>query len=433
MAIFSRHFFSHFEKEGLRPCILRNYEGFPAQNVGSDVDFLIRPSELPRAIRALQSIPDIRIVGYAERHYVAHVFVEGVSPAPSVRCLGLDFIWSLNWKGQEYLATEAVLQAAIPRQAGNLEFLVPSPVHEAIISLLSSLLIGGWLKEKYFPKVQRTFAEARMAVIANLSPAFGPKAATRLADAVVEGDRVKMVDRVKPLRMALVLRALRLRPLRGVLAATRYHAFEFMVRCTPRTIEAVCITAPERGGAASIIEGLLPMLQYSAKLVERRRFGPQLSSGRASSPRGETPGGSMALMARIARWVAGEWASQFLKRNNLTLRVSEGRCRGWFIDPKGRRHRMAEVFARLAGKLLPSTDLWISLEGTAEQDRPASHAAQPAETIRQSEAACSFVKARRSCTIQGAGRPIAGVTEDAYAAIIDVLAQRSNERIRRRF
>ena len=107
-----------------------------------------------------------------------------------------------------------MLQAAIPRRAGNLEFLVPSPVHEAIISLLSSLLIGGWLKEKYFPKVQRTFADARMTVIATLSPAFGPKTAMRLANAVVEGDRGKMVDRVKPLRIALALHALRHKPLR---------------------------------------------------------------------------------------------------------------------------------------------------------------------------------------------------------------------------
>ena len=158
-----------FDKEGLRPCILRNYEGFPASNVGGDVDFLIRPSELPRAIRALGSLRGIRIVGYAERHYVAHVFVEGVSSEPGIRALGLDFIWSLNWKGLEYLSTDAVLQTAMPRRAGDLTFLVPSPVHEAIISLLSSQLIGGWLKEKYFPKVQQTFAGERSEVIAALA------------------------------------------------------------------------------------------------------------------------------------------------------------------------------------------------------------------------------------------------------------------------
>jgi hypothetical protein len=432
--------FESFAREGLRPCILRNYEGFPASNVGSDVDFFIHPSELPRAIRALQSIPSIRIVGYAERHYVAHLFVEGVSPEPSVRCLVLDFIWSLNWKGQAYLAADDVLQAAMPRQAGNLEFLVPSPVHEAIISLLSSLLIGGWLKEKYFSKVQRTFADSTAAVIAALSPAFGLAAATRLADAVLDGDRGKMLDCIKPLRIALVSRAMLHKPLRGLLSMTRYYAFEFAVRCTPRTIEAVCITSSDRTGKTSIIEELLPMLKYSAKLVERRHFGPRLpapdqsrQSDAPASSRDECRSGSMALMVKIVRWLAREWVSQFLKRNNLTLRVSEGSCRGLFRGPEERRDGMPERFARLASKLLPSADLWILLDEAADQDRPASHPAQPAEVVRHPEAAGCFVKARSICMIPAADRPVASVTEDAYEAIIDVLAQRSIKRIRRRF
>src|SRR5580658_10253358 len=79
------------EKEGLRPCILRNYEGFPNENVGGDVDFLIRPSDLPSAMRALRSIESVRIVGYAEHPHVASVFLAGTSSTPGSRSLQVDF------------------------------------------------------------------------------------------------------------------------------------------------------------------------------------------------------------------------------------------------------------------------------------------------------------------------------------------------------
>jgi hypothetical protein len=261
-----------------------------------------------------------------------------------------------------------------------------------------------------------------------------------LVNAVIEGDRGKMLDCVKPLRVALVLRAMRHKLWCGLLSVTRYYAFEFAVRCTPRTIEAVYITSSDCSGKTSIIEGLLPMLKYSAKLIEKRHFGPQLASADHSqqndvpaSSRGGSRIGSFALMTKIVQWLAGEWMDQFLKRNNLTLRVSEGSCRSLSFGSKERRNEMPERFAKLASKLLPSADLWIMLEETSDQDRPASHPAQPAEIIRQHKAACCFVKARSIRMISAVDGPIASVTEDVYDAIIDVLTQRSNTRIRRRF
>ena len=237
-----------FSDEGLRTCVLRNYEGFPDCNVGSDVDFLIRKGELRSAIRALRSIKGIRIVGYAERSYAAHVFVEGVSPTPGVRAIGLDFVWSLNWKGLQYLTADDVLHAAIQRQAGDLTLLVPSPAHEAIISLLSSLLIGGWIKEKYSAKVHRTFAGDSLEVTAALLPAFGRQAATRLVDSVVNGDRQAMLSCVKPLRVSLTWRALLHSPFRSVSAIARYHVREFIVRCTPTTLETIFISGLDKVG-----------------------------------------------------------------------------------------------------------------------------------------------------------------------------------------
>jgi hypothetical protein len=140
---FLRALLPALDGHGVRCCVLRNYEGFPEQNLGHDVDLLIRSADLPRAVAALRSVDGIRIVGATVRAGGPSLFLEGVSAEDGVRALQVDFITSLNWKGMPHLQTEAILEAAIPRHAGNMSFLVPAPAHEAIISLLSSLLVGG--------------------------------------------------------------------------------------------------------------------------------------------------------------------------------------------------------------------------------------------------------------------------------------------------
>lgn len=429
-----------FDKEGLRPCILRNYEGFPTSNVGNDVDFLIRPSELPRVIRALRSLEGVRIVGYAERTYVAHVFVEGVSTARGSRTLQLDFMWNLNWKGQEYLRPDEVLQAAIPRRAGDLDFLIPSPVHEAIISLLSSLLIGGWLKEKYFPKVQQEFAGDRLAVITALSPKFGLRVATRLVDSIIDANRPKILACVTPLRTSLALRSLLHKPFRGALAAARYYKREFALRYSPKTLEEVCILSPGRYAKTAIIENLIPILRHSVVVVEVRHSGPQLSHEKKSSERGagadsnvEAQSGSLISMARIVRWVVEEWLRAFAKHRSLTLRVNESCDYDLFIAPHWRRHDCPIWFARLVGRIFPSPDLWILLDQDAGAMQSGNRALPIGESSGELASYPFFAKTKSKYVVLDASKSVASVTEDAYAAIIDTLAERTDRTLKSRF
>lgn len=431
---FLAELFRSFEKEELRLCVLRNYEGFPSINVGSDVDFLIRRSDLPRAIRALRSLRGIRIVGYAERHYVAHLFVEGVSIAPGIRALGLDFIWSLNWKGTEYLSTEDVLRAATPRQAGELNFRVPSPAHEAIISLLSSLLIGGWLKEKYFPKVQRTFSENRSEATTALLPAFGKESSIQLVDAVIGSDRQQMLNCVWPLRISLVRRGLLRRPFHSLFSVARYHVREFAVRCTPETLETICVSGPDIRTREEIIEGLVPMLRNSAKVVKRSHFGPRLfpagearEEAAASDAHTEDRSSSPVSMEIIVRWVVEEWVSQFAKRANLTLRFDESSGYDLLAAQKWRR---SGWLLRIARSLLPSIELWLRIEEAGEAALSAGLQAPQVPMHKHCEAGRCVLKARNHRVILNSGGPTQNLMDEAYAAIIDTLAMRTDGKLK---
>jgi hypothetical protein len=247
-----------FAAEGVRYCILRNYEGFPDRNSGNDIDFLISAQQLPLAMRAIRSIHGVRIVGYTERTYVANFYLEGISRPAGDRALQIDFDLMLPWKGLSFLNTEAVLGSAIPRVAGDVSFFVPTPIYESIISLFTRLVIAGQLKEKYFPDVQRTFADNRPNVISVLRTTFGLKTAMRLVDSVIDGDRRKVLDCVGPLRTSLAVRSLLRRPVRSLLAIVRHYANELAFRFSPGTLETVSILGSDQGLKATVVDWLFP-------------------------------------------------------------------------------------------------------------------------------------------------------------------------------
>jgi hypothetical protein len=426
--------------EGVRYCILRNYEEFPTGNVGNDIDFMISASQLPRAISALRSIQDIQIVGYTERHYVANVFLEGISQVPKARTLQIDFDLMLPWKGLPFLTTDAVLQSAIPRSAGNATFFVPSPIHEAITSLFTSLVIGGQLKEKYFPKVQRAFAGDRSSAIAALLPQFGEKAATRLVDSVIGGDRRKVLGCVRPLRASLALRSLLRRPAHTVLAIVRHYTNEFAFRFSPKTLETAYILGPDGCRKSTLIETLIPLLRSAAVVVEKEHSRIKLSLVRESSGmtqgaefQAQAPRSSLVSIAKVVAWLLDEWLNQFLGRRNLTLRIIESCWCDLLAAPERSGYGGPKWFARFVGKLFPSPDLWVMLDPQTDNLQTTNPEVQPAEIRRQLDVYRAFVKTRRRYVILDASQPADRVTESAYAAIIDTLAQRADKTLKNRF
>jgi len=426
-------------EEGIRLHVLRNYEGFPANNNGRDLDLLIQRTELARAIAALRSIQGIRIVGYAERHYVASVLLAGVSMAHEARAIQVDFYLTMTWKGIPYLRMDTLLQAVIPRRAGNLSFYVSDPVHEAIISLFSGLLLGGALKEKYFPQAQQTFAAARLEAINNLRPQFGVKAATRLVDSVIEGDRSKVIACVRPLRAALALRSLR-SPLLNSLNIARHYAREFAARLTPHDLETVCMLGPSGADTSAIVERLMPILQSTSVVVEKRDSGPR------SSPVYQSPGIPLredtyaknrsrdsASSMNVLRWLLDEWLSQFFGKSLPTLRICESIYYDLLADPGSSSFSGPKWFLRLAGKLLPAADLWILLEPCADGLQSIGQKAPPIQAAGQAAAYRSFIKTRNKYVILDASKPPAVLAEDEYSAIINALAERADKQLKSRF
>ncbi|MGC9157424.1 MAG: hypothetical protein ACP5FH_00435 [Terracidiphilus sp.] len=430
---FLKALFAALREQGVRFCILRNYEEFPARNVGGDVDFLIDRSQLAAALRAVHSISGIRIVGLTERAYVTGVFLAGASSTAGSRCLQLDFIWILSWKQMPFLPAEAVLQSAVPREAGELNFLVPLPAHEAITSLLMGLLYGGRAKEKYLSKVRQSFAACREEIIAALRPQFGLKATTRLMEAVTGGDLGKIDACAGPLRFSLCWRCLLRRPLGSVRGVLWYYKREIAVRLLPKNVDTICILDPDGGAQAEVIDELMPRLRYAAKVVHRRHFSlrpPLPPEPTGSTPSQPVPAGSFASVKAVAGWMVQEWRDHFVKRTD-TLRIFDNDFHGLLIEPQRYGYSGPLWFARLAGRMLPPPSLWILLQPEGTNPQPGNPAAAASANGERIEAYRKFVATRKNHVILDAGMPPAVLAEESFSAIVNRLEQRVDKRLRR--
>ncbi len=440
---FSEFLFALFralDKEGVRYCILRNYEDFPISNIGRDIDFLIYPFDLPGVNRALHSIHGIRIVGYTERHYVASFFLTGVSTSLQAQALQIDFDLSLTWKGLPYLPTDAVLNAMISRPAGNSTFFVPSPVHEAIISLLASLLVGGWLNEKYLARVSQVFADNRNEVIASLLPQFGLYTARQLVDSVISGDYARIVSCVRSLRISLILCNLFRRPLHSALSIARHYGGELTLRYSPKTLHAVSIFGADFRGNTSVISTLMPLLNSMAVVVELHHISTTLShehqlwdTHSSLNCSNDAPRSWLASMACVIILLVNTWVTQLMERRNLTLHIYDGCYQDLSINAKKYRYAGPMWLMQLLGVLFPSPYLWILLDVPDNISQSGCHKFLTTETLRLRNSYRSFVKTRKRYIILDAGRPSAIVAEDARDAIIDALALCTAKQLRDRF
>jgi hypothetical protein len=115
------------------------------------------------------------------------------------------------------------------------------------------------------------------------------------------------------------------------------------------------------------------------------------------------------------------------------LRIDESSYHDLFINPEKCGYEGPQWFARLIVRLFPSPDLRILLDPAEEALLPNHQEVLPAETLRLLEAYRSFVKTRKRCVILDASKSATSVTEEAYAAIIDTLAQRTDRQLKNRF
>jgi hypothetical protein len=135
--------FQGWRAHGIAFLVLRNYDSLPI-STSNDIDVLVRREQFRQAERVM-------VIAAAQAGYVLHNRVRFATTAcffyhpPTHRQIHVDLFSSLRWHSLPLLPPEDVVAARLHRGLYD----IPSPVHEALISLLTSIVYAGQVKERY--------------------------------------------------------------------------------------------------------------------------------------------------------------------------------------------------------------------------------------------------------------------------------------------
>ena len=143
-------------REAIPFIILRNYEGFPSK-IGHDLDLFIPRACCDQAARLFTKLLGElggRVIITHRRDYFFDIrFTVDLDVSKAIH---LDlFHGSFTWHGIPYLTEDDLLSSA--RDYNGLP--IPRPAHEALNLLFASILWGGFLKERYLPRISALLAE----------------------------------------------------------------------------------------------------------------------------------------------------------------------------------------------------------------------------------------------------------------------------------
>ena len=429
--------FQAFADSGVDFCVLRNYSTLPESLGSNDLDILVLPEYWSKALSLVASVPGTKIVGFSSRSYALHLCIQGVACGEGVEALELDIMCALPWKGIAYLDCREILNRRKHLLRHNVPIPVPSPEDEAIISFMSSYLIGGFVKERYQQKVIETFQRSTKVVWERLAISFGPTLAGEVVESVILDDRPRLASLLRRLRRELTKRAIVRAPVHTATSTIRYYVCEFQARYSRKHLTTVALMGVDGSGKSCVIAGLQARLNHVAKKLEFRHLRPHLLYGRKGTqgvvvidPHAKPPRSGLTSIAKVVAWLAEEWIGQFIGRRQITLRVSDRFFHDLLVDPIRYRYGAPMWLARLVGSLMPAPDLWLLLDAPAEVVRARKKEVSEEETARQLDAHRSFIKTRKSYAIIDASQTVDTVIDHAHAAIIDTLVWRFRGRIK---
>lgn len=409
-------------------CVLKNYHFLPHVNEGDDLDLLIPDSTtVDVLVEMLRSVPGVLVTGYCRRDYVVSFFVSGVAGHPS-HAIQVDFVTRLTWKGLAYLDVSDVLAHRQELSADCSWLYIPSPRHEAVVSLFSSYLVGGRIQERYQPRVRCWFSEHREHVIDDLSRVIPDAVALRLVDAAIDDDRDELDALLPRLRRALLLTAVRRQPWRSPGRIYSHYAAELRLRFGARRRFAVGFLGPDGAGKTTIIRQLTQTLGGAAKEIEVAHLRPQWRHHDAGvavdNPHGAEPRTAVASVLELLYFVCiYQVENRFRPVRVFTVRFWDRYYHDILIDPRRYRYGAPVSVARYLGRFIPSPQMWIVLDAAPEVLCRRKQEVPVAESGRLSAAYRRFASEHDNAVLIDTSAPVADVVEQARHAVITSMAR----------
>jgi thymidylate kinase len=436
---FLEHFFGALADRGIGYCVLRNHAKLPADNSGTDIDILVKPERVEECIELLRKFAPAPLTGCARHAHCVSLFVPGVRWSGG-EAIQIDLIRQLAWKGLNCISISDVLQRAHTPPGRHEIIRVPAAADEAVVSLFSSYMVGGWIKERYQVQVRETFLREGETIQRNLAPAFGADLANQLVDAVKADDQERMLSMLPKLRRALLFRSMKRAPLATLGLLMDHYGRVLIIRFTPRALGTISILGPDGAGKSSLLEPLRTRLAHTTKPITVRHLKPDIffrahrqSHGIVTDPHGKPPRSLFISVLKLVLWAFEIWIDRlFSARSGSDLELWDRYYHDVLVDPKRYRYRGPMWLVRTIGWFVPSPDLLIVLDAPTEVLQARKREVAAEETERQRQVYRALAGQLKRAVVIDADRPVDQVVSDAAVAIIARMAEKTWPRLRMR-
>lgn len=356
---------------------LRNSEGYVllrnpdvAANLlrGGDVDLLVEdPLSFARSLMQTMGPPLV----YMERSYVHGLFWSWGH---------VDLLPSLEWHGAVYLEKQEVLANASRNVFGFREASLP---HQAVVCWFSSLLWGGFFKERYRNLIVQAARQHEEDLYQALAYAVGPAWGKKLLQAAKDGHPETSVSWTAQLRRILWWRAFRRAPLSTFRGWLSFIWAETRLRLKP-PVPWIAVLGLDGSGKTSLLESLKKRRSKGRPFVDvyighwRPGFLAKRSEGGpVTNPHAKPPRGVFASCLRLlllwTDWHLGYWLRLVHYRAKGMLVAFDRHYVDLLADQRRYRYGGPIWLARFVGRLIPKPDLFIILDLPAE----VTHARKP--------------------------------------------------------